>query len=468
MVSSEVAPLAKTGGLADAVGSLPPALRALGDDVAAIVPRYRSIDLKGLRRVYDRIPVFLGPARYDTTLYLAHESFPVYLVDCPPLYDRRELYGEGGKDYADNPIRFAVLARAALAAARFLFKTEIFHCHDWQAGLVPAYLRTTFANDPTFLGAKTVFTIHDLEYQGLFPKTALAEVALDPAWFGPHGLEFFGKLSYIKGGIVFADALTTLSPTEAREMQTPELGFGLDGALAARAGVLTGILNGADAAEWDPATDLFLPARYSAADLSGKHICKEQLLAEFGLPARAVERPLLGMAPHLAREAGIGLVTEMAGSLASEDLYLAALGGGEPEGEDLFRGMAAAYPDRMAFRPSFDNGLAHRITAGADIFLLPGRYEPGGLTPVPLLKYGTVPVVRAVGGLNDTIDEGTGFKFEEPTALALRTAVQEAGRAFYQEELWKARMLRGMGRDFSWSRPAAAYSALYRRLLGQA
>src|SRR5215472_8719602 len=212
MVASDAAPLAKTGGLADVLGSLPPALRTLGDQVAVVIPLYGFVESKGMRRVYDHLPVYLGLTRYETSIYLTRDE-GVYLVDCPALYDRKSLYGEAGQDYSDNHIRFAVLARAALAVARFLFRTEIFHCHDWQAGLVSAYLRSSLAIDPSFLGAKTVFTIHNLAYQGLFPKTVLPEIAIDPALFRPDGLEFYGQVSYIKSGIALADRLTTVSPT---------------------------------------------------------------------------------------------------------------------------------------------------------------------------------------------------------------------------------------------------------------
>src|SRR4051812_46579029 len=302
MVSSEAAPLAKTGGLADVVGSLPSALRDYGHDVAVVIPRYGSIDLTGARRVYDRIPVHLGRTLYDAGIYQAAAEFPIYLVDCPPLFDRKGLYGESGMDYPDNHIRFAVFARAALGVARHLFRPDILHCHDWQAGLVPAYLRSTFATDPTFAGVKTLFTIHNLGYQGLFPASALADAALDPGLFGPGGLEFYGRVSYIKGGIAFADALNTVSPTYAQEIQTPEYGFGLDGALRARAGVLTGILNGVDYREWSPDADPLIPARYSVDDLAGKRVCKAQLLQEFGLPEEAMDRPLLGIVSRFTRQ----------------------------------------------------------------------------------------------------------------------------------------------------------------------
>jgi starch synthase len=468
MVSSEAAPLAKSGGLADVVGSLPAALREAGDEVAVVVPRYGSIDLKRARRVYDGIAIFLGPTRYDIAIYQAPADFAFYLVDCPPLFDRKGLYGESGMDYPDNHIRFAVFARAALTVARVLFRTDIFHCHDWQSGLVPALLRSSFATDPTFLGAKTLFTIHNLGYQGLFPRTVMAEAALDPALYRPDGLEFFGQISYIKGGISFADALSTVSPTYAREIQTPEYGFGLDGALRARSGVLTGILNGVDYQQWDPAIDPLIPAQYSPDDLAGKAVCKRQLIDEFGLPPAAMERPLIGIVSRFTRQKGTDILAEIAGQLVLDDLYLVALGSGEPEYEAFFRQMAAQHPGRIAVRMGFDNGLAHRIEAGADLFVMPSRYEPCGLNQIYSLRYGTVPVVRATGGLDDTIDEGTGFKFGPYSGPALLGAIRAAVGAYGDRAGWQDMMRRGMRKDFSWKASAALYAALYRLLLGRA
>jgi len=466
MVSAEVAPFAKTGGLADVVGSLPPALRALGHDVAAVLPRYTGIGLKSAHRVWDHLWVYLGPAAYDCTIYQAAAAFPVYLVDCPALFnlDRKGLYGENGDDYPDNHIRFAVLARAALGVARNLFRTEIFHCHDWQAGLIPAYLRTTFAGDPTYLGCRTIFTIHNLGYQGLFPKTALAELALDPGLFVPDGLEFFGNVSYIKSGIAFSDAVTTVSPTYAREIQTPEYGFGLDGALRARAGALTGILNGVDYNEWSPEVDPLIPAHYSARDLSGKEICKRKLLEEFGLPAAAMDRPVFGIVSRLTRQKGADILADVAAQIVAEDVYLAALGTGEPEYEDFFRRLQAEHPGRIAVHVGFNNALAHLVEAGSDIFLMPSHYEPCGLNQIYSLRYGTPPVVRATGGLEDTIDGETGFKFWQYSGDSLLGAVRAALFAFEDRDGWKERMRRGMARDFSWQASAAAYSELYRRV----
>ena len=467
MISSEAAPLAKTGGLADVVGSLPPALRSLGDEVAVVIPRYPSIDLKKARRVWDNLPVYFGPDSFPVSIYQAPAEYPLYLVDCPPLYDRPGFYGESGLDYPDNHIRFAVFCRAALGVARFLFRADIFHCHDWQAGLVPAYLRTTYATDPTFFGCRTLFTIHNLGYQGLFPKTVLAEVALDPAVYRPDGMEFFGQVSYLKAGIQFADALNTVSPTYAREIQTPEYGFGLDGCLRDRAGVLSGILNGVDYADWNPRTDPHIPAAFSAEDLSGKATCKRRLLEEFGLPVEAMDRPLIGIVSRFTRQKGADILAEVAARIVAEDVYLVALGTGDPEFEEFFRGMRQEHPGRIAAHIGFDNPLAHRIEAGADIFLMPSHYEPCGLNQIYSLHYGTVPVVRATGGLDDTIGEDTGFKFAEYSGEALLGAVRAAVAAFADREAWQRMMRRGMAEDFSWKTSAAAYSALYRRLLGR-
>jgi starch synthase len=470
MVSSEAAPLAKTGGLADVVGSLPHYLRSCGDDAAVVIPRYGSIDLAGARRVYDSLPVHLAAVRYDTVIYQAPAEYPLYLVDCPPLYGltREGLYGESGVDYPDNHIRFAVFARAALGVARHLFRADVLHCHDWQSGLVPAYLKTIFATDPTFVGVKTLFTIHNLGYQGLFPKASIDEAAIDPSLFRPDGMEFFGRISYLKGGIAYADALNTVSPTYAREIQTPEYGFGLDGALRVRSDVLTGILNGVDYREWSPDVDPLIPANYGPDDLTGKRPCKQHLLAEFGLPPEAMDRPLIGIVSRFTRQKGTDILAEAADQILAEDIYMVALGTGEPEYEEFFRGMASRHPGRVAVHVGFDNALAHRIEAGSDMFLMPSRYEPCGLNQIYSLRYGTVPVVRATGGLDDTIDEGTGFKFHEYSGQALAGAVRAAVQAFANRESWEGMMHLGMTRDFSWNSSAAAYSALYAKLLERA
>jgi len=465
MVASEAAPFAKTGGLADVVGSLPAALKALGHDVAVLLPRYATVDLKGARRVYDHLPIWIPPVHYDAAVYMAERETPFYFVDYPPLFDRPGLYGENGLDYPDNHIRFAVLAHAALAVSRYMFRPDILHGHDWQAGLAPVYLRTLFAHDPTFMGIRTLFTIHNVGYHGLFPLAAMAEVGLsDSGVLRPEGMEFFGNACYIKGGLNFSDALNTVSPTYAREIQTPEYGFGLDGVLRSRSRVLTGILNGADYSEWNPETDRHIAAHYSSDDLSGKQICKQDLVNEFGLPPEAMDAPLIGIVSRFTSQKGADLIAEVADGIVYAGYFMVALGAGEPQYELLFRAMAARHPSRIAVRIGYDNALAHKIEAGADMFVMPSHYEPCGLNQMYSMKYGTPPVVRATGGLEDTVGGETGFKFWQYDGQALLGALQAARAAFADKERWREFMRNGMAQDFSWDASAAQYSSLYQRL----
>lgn len=466
MVASEGAPFAKTGGLADVIGALPVALAAEGWQTAVVMPRYGAAPLDGARRVFEPLWIWLGPTSgFPVSVWLVEaRGVSWFFIDYPPLYDRPGLYGADGDDYPDNHVRFAVLSRAALGVFRHLFAADVIHCHDWQAGLVPVYLRTRFALDPAFLSARTLFTVHNLGYPGLFPRAALPEMGLDGTVFHPGGVEFFGKVSLIKGGLAFADALNTVSPTYAREIQTPEFGFGLEGLLRTRAAVLHGILNGADYSEWNPETDPLIPANYSAADVSGKERCKRELLAEFGLPAEGAGAPLIGIVSRFTAQKGADLIAQAAGRIVAQGFYMVALGTGEPEYEELFRAMAAEYPGRIAVRVAYDNALAHRIEAGADVFLMPSRYEPCGLNQIYSLRYGTVPVVRATGGLDDTIKEGTGFKFREYTADAMLAALHAAAEAFADRERWMSMACRGMREDFSWRASAAAYAELYRKI----
>lgn len=463
MVASEAAPLAKVGGLADVVSALSAALCELGHEVAVVLPRYRGITLDGAQRVYGDLDLWFGPACYRANVYLREDRSRYLLVDCPPLYDRRGIYGPPGGDYPDNHVRFAVLARAALALARHVFRPRIFHCHDWQASLVPIYLRTILRYEPTFIATRTVLTIHNLGYQGIYPASALAEMGLNEEAANQAGMQHHGSFSLLKGAISCCDRITVVSPTYAREIQTPELGFGLDDLLRHRSDVLTGILNGADYSEWNPETDPYIAAHYSAEDLSGKAACKRDLLAEFGLPQEP-ERPLIGMVSRLDYQKGLDLVREAAGELMSEDLALVVLGTGSAEYERFLQDLAASHPDRVGVRIGFDNRLAHKIEAGADIFLMPSRYEPCGLNQIYSLRYGTVPVVRATGGLEDTVDETTGFKFRDYSAAAMMEAVRAALAAWRDRPRWEALMRAGMAKDFSWKASAARYSELFREL----
>jgi starch synthase len=465
MVASEAAPFAKTGGLADVVGNLPAALREFNCEVAVLIPRYSRIELTSARRIYDTLPVWLGSSVYHTSVYQTDAGTPFYFLEAPGLYDRDGLYGDASGDYPDNALRFAVLSRAALGVARRIFRPQILHCHDWEAALAPVYLRTWFQYDPTFLGMKTLFTIHNLGYQGLFPPAVLPQIGFDRQIFTVDGLEFFGKVNLLKGGLLFSDALSTVSQGYAAEIQTEEYGFGLDGVLRARSADLYGILNGVDYRDWNPATDPHLTAHYSAGDLSGKRLCKKDLLRDFGLPEKAMDRPLLGMVSRLASQKGTDLILEAAPQFSEENLYFVALAAGDAPYETKLRAVAAAHPDHIRVEIGYDEALAHKIEAGADIFLMPSRYEPSGLNQMYSLRYGTVPVVRATGGLDDTIDEGTGLKFREYSAPALMAAIREASAAFEQRPVWEAMMRRGMQKDFSWRASAAEYAALYRKLL---
>ncbi len=469
-VSSEVAPLSKTGGLGDVSGALPRALAARGHAVTVVTPRYGSID-----------PLALGFVRRDGAIRVRGEATTAWLRPGRPglvlveheryFGARRGLYAEGEHDYPDNAERFAYLCRAALAAPAALgLRPRIVHANDWQTGLCPWLLRHEHGQDPALAGARSVFTIHNLAYQGVFPKAVLPFVGLPWDVFRWEAMEFHDHLSFLKGGLTFADALTTVSPTYAREILGPEGGVGLDPVLRHRRASLRGILNGIDVGEWDPSADPHLPARYSAGDLSGKAACKAALQRELGLPGRPGV-PLAGMVSRLADQKGIDLVVASLGDLLSRELQVAVLGAGSRAHEEALRSAAAAAPGRLAVRIGFDEGLAHRIEAGADLFLMPSRYEPCGLNQMYSLRYGTVPVVRAVGGLEDTVEDfdgwsrGTGFKFRDYTPQAMMLAVRRALETFRDRRAWAGLVERGMAQDFSWDRSARGYEELYAGLL---
>jgi starch synthase len=468
MVASEARPFATTGGLSDVIGSLPAALHAIGEDVAVLLPRYRGVAPEA-RRIYDDLPIWLGGVSYSTSVYQIGKAVPYYFLDCPELYDREGLYGTPLSDFPDNHIRFAVLSRAALEVCRRIFRPQVIHCHDWQSALVPVYMRTVLAGDPTFAGMKTLFTIHNLGYQGLFPKTALAGVGLPGSLFHIDALEFYGRVNFMKGGIVYSDAISTVSKTYAREIQADEYGWGLDGLLRSRSADLYGILNGVDYSQWNPETDPHLAAHYSRSDLSGKGVCKQALLRAFGFDMQtAQDRPLIGIVTRLAGQKGADLIAGIGEELAKEDVTLIALGSGEAIYEKVLLNLADAHPDHIAVRIGYDDRLAHRIEAGADMFLMPSRYEPCGLNQIYSLRYGTIPVVRATGGLDDTIEEDTGFKFQEYSGAALLGAIREALAEFRRPEQWSVRIDRAMSKDFSWDVSAREYLDLYHRLIGMA
>ncbi len=460
MVASEAAPFAKTGGLADVLGSLPVALARLGAAVAVVIPRYRSVPPAS---TVSSFRIRVGPHAFPAAIQeVVRQGVRYFFVDCPALYDREGIYGEADGDYPDNHVRFAALSQAAIAVARTLFRPDVFHAHDWHAGLLPVYLRQNLALDPTFAGARCIFTIHNLGYDGNFPASVLPEIGLSRALFHPEGLEFYGQVSFLKAGIVWADSINTVSPTYAREIQTPEFGFQMDGLLRARSYKLSGILNGVDYNEWNPETDARLPAHYSAGDFSGKRICKAELLGEMDLPID-LDRPLIGIVSRFAEQKGMDLVVGAAGAEDSPlaEAALVVFGSGDGGLENAFRDLALANPRRVAMGIGYNESLAHLIEAGSDMFLMPSRYEPCGLNQIYSLRYGTVPIVRATGGLQDTVDAETGFKFTGLTAADLAAAVGTALRAYEDRATWQERMRRGMRKDFSWDASAREYQKLY-------
>jgi starch synthase len=463
MVASEATPFSKTGGLADVMGGLPAALASRGERVAVVTPAYRQNQYPDPpREVYRNLWIPLRPGYSVDVWEVTERNVNFYFVHCPPLFDRDGIYGSGGADFPDNHIRYGVLSMAALGVARHLFPANIIHAHDWQTGLLPVYLREHFSAHPSFAGVKILFTIHNLGYQGIFPPGVMPEIGLDPRLLNPDQLEFYGNLCLLKGGIAWSDGISTVSKGYAREIQTPEYGFGLDGFLRKHRPIF-GIVNGVDYVEWDPEHDPYITRNYSVKDVSGKRACKRALLEEFGLPVE-LDRPLIGIVSRFASQKGFDLVAETATDLLAEEVSVVVLGSGEAEYEAMFRHLAQVRPLQVGARIGYDNPLAHRVEAGADIFLMPSRYEPCGLNQIYSLKYGTVPVVRATGGLDDTIDEDTGFKFRDYTGSALLRAVRAAVAAYHDQDEWVSMMRRGMQKDFSWSASAGEYLALYRQL----
>jgi starch synthase len=470
--ASECVPFSKTGGLADVVGALPPALAYLGHDVTVYVPRYRSTKLENPRKAVSSITIpFDDRYRFCSVLDGGvRAGVQLYFIDYPPFFDREALYGTPLGDYHDNAERFALFCRAVLEATKILGTPDLFHCHDWQTALIPILIKTLYREDPAFAQTPCVFTIHNLGYQGLFPPEVLPLLMLPWDLFTMAKLEFYGKVNFLKGAIDAADFLTTVSRKYAQEIQTAEYGFGLEGVLRARAATLTGILNGVDYTEWNPATDKMIAANYSADDLSGKAKCKQDLLNEFGL-AHDTQLPVIGIVSRFAGQKGFDLIQYVADRMAQEELIVIALGTGDREYEDMFRRLHKQYPQKFAVKIEFNNRLAHKIEAGADMFLMPSKYEPAGLNQLYSLKYGTVPIVRATGGLDDTIEQydpatgkGTGFKFREYSGEALLDTVKSAVLAYRDKQRWEKFMHNGMVQDYSWTAAAKEYVKVYDRV----
>jgi starch synthase len=470
MVASEALPFAKTGGLADVLGSLPRALRRLGHEIDVVIPRYRGVTA-GSR--IGRVSVSFGAQVTDADIFAATtDGVRMVFIDQPVYFDRDYLYGTGGHDYADNAERFAFLAHATLKWAATGPAYDVIHAHDWQAGLVPVLLRTAFSDHPWLGTVRAVFTIHNLAYQGIFDASWLPRLGLGWELMDIDALEFWGRISYLKGGILFSRTVTTVSPTYAREIETPEYGFGFDGILRYRSADLVGILNGIDYDQWDPARDPHLAAPYDASSLDRKRETKRALLDTFKLPINddTLARPMVGMISRMVDQKGFDLLAALADDLPRLAATYVLLGTGERRYEDLWLGMAARYPDRVGARIGFDEGLAHRVEAGSDLFLMPSRFEPCGLNQMYSLRYGTVPLVRATGGLADTVvnfnaatGEGTGFAFVEYSPQALLGTLRWALSIYQDRAQWRRIQQAGVRQDFSWDASARKYVKVYER-----
>ena len=476
MVSPEAAPYARTGGLGDVLGALPQALSKLGAKVDVVLPAYRRV-LQGsvpLRDTGIRFDAAVGERREEASILEApaRDGVTAYFVRADKYFDRTGLYGDAAGDYADNAERFVFFSRAALELLRVV-DAQVLHAHDWQAALANVFLRTGPQWYPSLSSVKTMFTIHNAGYQGHFPPGAWPLLNLDWRYYTPTFLEFYDNINLLKGGVLFSDAVTTVSPSYAEEIKTPEQGAGLEGVFRERAASLYGILNGADYKLWDPATDPHLAKGYSLRDLAGKRDCKAQLQRTLGLSERP-EAPLIGIVSRLVAQKGFDLLQAAVEELMLRDVQVVVLGNGEARFELFLAMQIKAYPGRFATRLGFNDRLAHQIEAGSDMFLMPSLYEPCGLNQMYSLRYGTVPVVRATGGLRDTVVEydpksraGNGFVFGPYDPDAMLAAIDRALAVYRNKAAWAALMRNGMTADFSWDRSAGEYLALYRKMLGR-
>jgi len=497
-VSSEVVPFSKTGGMADVAGALPLELANLGHKVSVYTPYYRCVkraDPKAKPVAKGTAPV--GNEQIPWTLYassmpsgsaasgpradagttpapqppIGEGSLQAYFIGSDAFFDREALYGTPQGDYEDNCRRFVFFCQACLAAVQARAEPiDVWHCHDWQTALIPVYLKTTLAGNPFFSRAATVFTIHNLSYRGLFWHWDWPLLNLPWQHYNWREMEFHGKLSLLKGALVHADILVTVSPTYAREIQTPEVGYGLEGVLAERKDVLFGIVNGVDTRVWDPRTDPLLPANYSAENLAGKRVCKQVLQKKFGLPQNAAA--VVGMIGRLVEQKGFDLVAQSVEELLKRNIQLVVLGTGREELQHALSAAHAAHPQKIGVAFAFDNALAHLIEAGADIFVMPSRYEPCGLNQLYSLAYGTPPIVHHVGGLADTITDttpetlasrtATGFQFHDYSPQDLVATLDDALDIFAEQpDVWRKLQANGMSQDWSWRQSALKYMDAY-------
>ncbi|MEK7880698.1 MAG: glycogen synthase GlgA [Deltaproteobacteria bacterium] len=466
-VSSEIIPFAKTGGLADVAGSLPLALKKLGCNVTLFMPLYREVREKKLmgESTGKHIPVMVGRREVVCELYKSElEGIPVYFLRKDEYFDRSYLYSMPEGDYFDNLDRFVCFSKGVLESLLALgIKPDVIHVNDWQSSLIPAYIKGVYGYH--FADTATLLTIHNIAYQGLFDKEFFDLTGLPPEFYGVDGLEFWDKMSLLKGGIIYSDMVTTVSQGYSKEIQTPEYGYGLEGVLSKRSDVLHGILNGVDYGVWNPKTDKFLAANYDSKSLKAKAVCKKDLLKEYSLNLPE-NSPLIGIISRLADQKGFDILSKAMEELMALDIGIIVLGTGEKKYHELFIELAKRYPKKLGVKIAFDNALSHKIEAGCDMFLMPSRYEPCGLNQIYSLRYGTIPIVRATGGLDDTIKdynkgEGNGFKFVEYSEDALVAKVKEAVTVYSDKKAWQTLQKKAMSEDFSWDVSAGKYVELY-------
>jgi len=475
LVSSEVSPLAQTGGLGQVCGSLPPALAGLGLKVTAVMPLYRSVDRQahGLRPTSLGLSVPLAGWRIASRVWRGDlDGCPLYLLANEDMFGRAALYGGSQGDYPDNALRFTFLCRGAVELARALGQpVDVVHVHDWQTALLPAYMATRPFDLGPLQDAASLLTIHNLAFQGRFRRDLFRVTGLPASLDTMAGAELWGDVSFLKAGLVSADALSTVSPSYAQEIQTPAGGMGLDGVLRTREKDLYGILNGADYAVWSPENDPHLPATYSAADLSGRTLCRQGLLEAFELPPAPEDTPILGFVGRLTEQKGLSLILMAAPAMLARGLRLLVLGTGAPWSEQALMDLARGHPGRVGLKLTYSEPLAHLMQGGCDIMLMPSSFEPCGLNQMYAMRYGAAPLVHATGGLKDTVTpfdpasgQGTGFVFAPYAVVPLLAALEQALGVWAQPRQWRRLMANAMAQDFSWGVSARAYAALYRRL----
>jgi starch synthase len=477
IASPEIYPFVKTGGLADVTGALPKALKKLGIDVRVILPKHKGIEEHGFPMKYKnrKIACQISQSFVDAEVVESeYDGITAYLVEKDEYYYRDYLYSTPDGDYLDNAERFIFFAKSILEAMKVVdFIPDVLHCNDWETSLGPVFLKTLCKDDPLLNKVSTLLTIHNLGYQGIFWHYDMHLLNVGWEYFTPDYLEFFGHINFLKGGIVFSDILNTVSRQYGNEIQTPEFGYGLDGILRTRRKDLFGIVNGIDYEEWNPEKDQYIPARYNEKDLANKKLCKGALQEAYGLPAQE-NTPLIATISRLADQKGFDLVASSMEEMLAAGAQYVVLGTGERKYHDLFTQLSKQFPKSLGVRIAYDNKLAHLIEAGADMFLMPSRYEPCGLNQLYSLKYGTVPIVRGVGGLEDTIidytkspDTGTGFKFHEYTKDAMLNAIKRAISVYQNQSTWQSLVKRCMGEDFSWEKSAKEYVELYKKAIAK-